>query len=143
MCSLGAGVNFWYDLSIGWGELVGLISCPPERNEDVMEQIEDEELSLELENRRRSTRFAIDLPLRHRGQPAQTINISATGIRFVSRTLQVGPEVEITLDLGGETIELSGETVWSEAVGNGRIIGAHFHPTKDLHKLCRYLSEVA
>jgi hypothetical protein len=110
---------------------------------DRMSTLEDSELSLELENRRRATRFALDLPLCHRGKPAQTINISATGIRFVSRTLQVGPEVELTLDLGNEVIELSGETVWSEAVGAGRIIGAHFHPTKDLHKLCRYLSEVA
>lgn len=104
---------------------------------------EDGELSLELENRRRATRFALDLPLHHRGKPAQTINISATGIRFVSRTLQVGPEVRLTLDLGSEVIELVGETVWSEVVGTGRIIGAHFVPTKDLHKLCRYLSEVA
>jgi hypothetical protein len=103
----------------------------------------DDELSLELENRRRATRFALNLPLRHRGKPAQTINISATGIRFVSRTLSVGPKVELTLDLGNEVIELVGETVWSEAVGTGRVIGAHFQPTKDLHKLCRYLSEVA
>jgi hypothetical protein len=108
-----------------------------------MSTSEETELSLELENRRRATRFAIDLPLCHRGKPAQTINISATGIRFVSRTLSVGSDVELTLDLGHEVIELSGETVWSEAVGTGRIIGAHFHPTKDLHKLCRYLSEVA
>lgn len=109
-----------------------------------MSSSDDEELSLEIENRRRSTRFALDLPLCHRGKPAQTINISATGIRFVSRTLSVGREVELTLDLGNEVIQLTGETVWSEAVGGGgRIIGAHFHPTKDLHKLCRYLSEVA
>lgn len=108
-----------------------------------MSTSEETELSLELENRRRATRFAVDLPLCHRGKPAQTINISATGIRFVSRTLSVGSAVELTLDLGNEVIELSGETVWSEAVGTGRVIGAHFHPTKDLHKLCRYLSEVA
>jgi hypothetical protein len=90
-----------------------------------MEELEDE-ASLDLENRRRATRFTLDLPIRHRGQPAQTINISATGIRFVSRTLQVGPDVELQIDLGNETIELSGETVWSEAVGTGRIIGAHW-----------------
>lgn len=101
------------------------------------------DLELELENRRRATRFPLNLPIRHRGQPAQTINISATGIRFVSRTLSVGPEIQISLDLGYEVIELRGETVWSEAIGDGRVIGAHFHPTKDLHKLCRYLSEVA
>ncbi len=104
---------------------------------------EDSELSLELENRRRSTRFKLELPLFHRGKPAQTINISATGIRFVSRTLSVGPKVELTLDLGSEMIELLGETIWSEAVGVGRIIGAHFQPCKDLHKLCRYLNEVS
>lgn len=104
---------------------------------------EDSELSLELENRRGATRFKLNLPLFHRGKPAQTINISATGIRFVSRTLSVGSNVELTLDLGHEMIELLGETVWSEAVGGGRIIGAHFQPCKDLHKLCRYLNEVA
>ena len=49
----------------------------------------------------------------------------------------------MTLDLGTEVIELKGETVWSEAMGSGRIIGAYFTPTKDLHKLCRYLNEVA
>lgn len=102
-----------------------------------------EEFSLDLENRRKATRFALNLPLCHRGKPAQTINISATGIRFVSRTMSVGPIVDLTLDLGDEVIELSGETVWSEAMGSGRIIGAHFRPSKDLHKLCRYLSEVA
>ena len=104
---------------------------------------EDSELSLELENRRNATRFKLDLPLYHRGKPAQTINISATGLRFVSRTLSVGASVELTLDLGNEMIELLGETVWSEAVGGGRIIGAHFQPCKDLHKLCRYLNDVA
>lgn len=104
--------------------------------------LEDDDF-LQVENRRRATRFTLDLPLRHRGQPAQTINISSTGIRFVSRTLSVGPEVQLTLDLGDEVIELKGETVWSEPVGSGRIIGAHFYPSKDLHKLCRYLSEVA
>jgi hypothetical protein len=103
----------------------------------------DDEDFLQVENRRRATRFTLDLPLRHRGKPAQTINISATGIRFVSRTLSVGPKVQLTLELGDEVIELSAETVWSEPVGSGRIIGAHFHPGKDLHKLCRYLSEVA
>lgn len=104
---------------------------------------EDSELSLDLGNRRGATRFKLDLPLYHRGKPAQTINISATGIRFVSRTLSVGSDVELSLDLGSETIELLGETIWSEAVGGGRIIGAHFRPCKDLHKLCRYLNQVA
>lgn len=109
-----------------------------------MSSLEDDgEYDLELENRRQATRFALNLPLRHRGKPARTINISATGIRFVSQTLSIGPIVELTLELGSELLELSGETVWSEAIGGGRVIGAYFHPTKDLHKLCRYLSEVA
>lgn len=101
------------------------------------------EESLDLQNRRCAKRFILDLPLTTAGRKGRTLNISATGVRFVAPGLKEQEELSMTLELGGETIVLNGETVWSQTVGNSRVVGASFKPSKDLYKLCRYLYPVA
>lgn len=101
------------------------------------------EESLDLENRRTAKRFTLDLPLATAGRQGRTLNISATGVRFVAPGLKEQKELSMTLDLDGETIVLNGETVWSQPVGNSRVVGATFTPSRDLYKLCRYLYPVA
>lgn len=104
-----------------------------------MNELQD---ALDLGNRRMATRFALELPLTSGGAAGRTLNISATGVRFISKSTKLQPTVDLKLNLGTEMIQLSGQTVWSEQVGSSRVVGAHFKPSKDLHKLCRFLYPV-
>lgn len=111
-----------------------------ERDRIDMNGIEE---SLDLQNRRAARRFAIELPVTSSGNAGRTLNISATGMRFISRaTKTTSDQLDLVVDLGAEKIQLSGETVWSQQLGNSRVVGAHFKPSKDLHKLCRFLYPV-
>ena len=96
--------------------------------------------AFELDNRRRATRLHMNLQLTQNGYPSQTINLSATGVRFVTRH-RVTPSMEFDLKLGNQTLLLRGETRWSQEMGSYSVVGAHFQPTSDLPKLHALLAE--
>lgn len=98
--------------------------------------------AFELDNRRRATRLNMNLQLTLNGYPSQTINLSTTGVRFVTRH-RVTPSMEIDLKLGNETLQLRGETRWSRQMGSYAVVGAHFQPTADLPKLHAFLAPQA
>ncbi len=95
--------------------------------------------AFELDNRRRAPRLNMNLKLTQNGYPSQTINLSATGVRFVTRH-RVTPSMEFDLRVGDETLQLRGETRWSQQMGSYCVVGAHFQPTTDLPKLHAFLA---
>jgi hypothetical protein len=103
----------------------------------------DIEDSLDLENRRIAKRFQLNVPLLCNGKPATSINISVTGIRYVSsQPLNSGSKAQLKLCFEGEGMELVGETVWSEKVGTGTIVGASFVEGTETQALSRYLDKL-
>jgi hypothetical protein len=92
----------------------------------------------ELDNRRRAPRLNMNLMLTQNGHPSQTINLSATGVRFITRQ-KVTQTVELDLKVGDDTLHLRGETRWSQNLGSYSVVGAHFKPTSDLIKLKAFL----
>lgn len=87
-----------------------------------------------LDNRRAAPRVSVSFPLTQNGFPSKTINLSATGIRFVTRH-RVSPVLDIDLNVGNDTLRLRGKTCWSQSQGAYSVVGAHFEPTGDLPRL--------
>lgn len=96
--------------------------------------------SLEVENRRIAPRFQLNLPMVHEGTPTTSINISMTGIRYLSpRRENVGSQARLKVYFGKERINLVTKTVWSESFGASSVVGATFTPGSDLEGLARLL----
>lgn len=106
--------------------------------------MQDIEQSLDLENRRIAERFQLNLPIVCDGRPATSINISLTGIRFVSpQPLNVGSKAYLKVYFGKERVNLVGDTVWSENVGRNSVVGAAFVAGSDLDRLSRQLRKLS
>ncbi|MFA7482228.1 MAG: PilZ domain-containing protein [Vulcanimicrobiota bacterium] len=98
--------------------------------------------TFQLSNRRQSPRVHVNLDLTQDGFPSQSINLSADGIRFVTRH-EVAPTVHLTLKVGDELLHLKGQTRWSQRLGDCRVVGALFEAGQDLPKLKAFLKEAS
>ena len=99
------------------------------------------EYSTEMYNRRVARRHPFNLPVCCGGVPGVILNISLTGMRFVSNEpLVVGEQTKLTLNFEDETIDLLGQTVWTQSHRWGSLVGAAFQPGPELAKLPKLLA---
>jgi PilZ domain len=108
-----------------------------------MTNMQDIQHDLDVENRRIARRFKLNLPLVCDGRPTTSINISLTGIRYVSpQAVNQGSKADLKVCFGSNQVNLVGEAVWTEPVGIGSVVGASFITGSDVQGLSRYLSEL-
>ena len=90
------------------------------------------ELLLDLDDRRKGERFALDVPMTAEGYEAKILNLSENGVRFVTVNLVLGD--------GENRLHLEGKKVWSEPVGPGHsAVGVIFQDSDDLAKFRQLL----
>lgn len=99
------------------------------------------------DERRRQPRIACQRPARyargHQVQPAQLLDLSASGARLILEGAHSAPE-HFRLELGGR-VQLLAQTVWSQRDGGGRQqVGVRFpsHPWGWKAALDDYLSSL-
>ncbi|MCA9776182.1 MAG: PilZ domain-containing protein [Candidatus Eremiobacteraeota bacterium] len=98
------------------------------------------ELLLDLDDRRKGERFALDVPLTADGFEAKILNLSENGVRFVTSDKVDGDEVTLVLGDGENQLRLQGKRVWSEPVGPGHsAVGVIFQDSDDLAKFRQLL----
>lgn len=101
---------------------------------------QDNHNSQESEERRIARRYQLNLPIDIDGKPATSINISATGIRYISpQPLNKGASAYLKVYFGKNRVNLVGKTVWAEELGSGAVVGATFAAGSDTERLERYL----
>lgn len=101
------------------------------------------EIEFQPSNRRVARRYQLNVPLQCNGRPATSINISRSGIRYVSpKPLNTGSEAQLNISFGEDTVELVGETVWSEPMGTSCVVGAAFREGPGTESLSRYLDQL-
>ena len=98
------------------------------------------ELLLDLDDRRKGERFALDVPMTADGHDAKILNLSENGIRFVTSNKVDGDTVSLVLGDGENRLNLEGKKVWSEPVGPGHsAVGVIFQDSDDLAKFRQLL----
>lgn len=106
-----------------------------------MHSMDAQEFSFEVNNRRVAKRYPMNLPLTFNGCSGVSINISVTGMRFVTSTpVNLGDQAKFHVQFAGESVELVAETVWSSRQGPGSVVGAVFKPGSQLSQLSRCLT---
>ncbi len=87
----------------------------------------------ELRNRRNNGRHPVNLQIEFYGddlQPrrAQTINLSTSGARILTRDLPQGEHFQVKIDLDGHAFSALADSVWSEPSGShgGTVVGLRF-----------------
>lgn len=101
------------------------------------------EYSTEMYNRRVARRHPFNFPLCCDGVPGVVLNISLTGLRFVSNEpLAVGEQTKLSLTFENETIDLLGQAVWTQSHRWGSLVGAAFQPGPELAKLPKLLASL-
>ena len=98
------------------------------------------ELLLDLDDRRKGERFALDVPMTAEGYEAKILNLSENGVRFVTSDKADGETVNLVLGDGENRLHLEGKKVWSEPVGPGHsAVGVIFQDSDDLAKFRQLL----
>jgi Tfp pilus assembly protein PilZ len=100
------------------------------------------ELLLDLDNRRKDERFKLDVPMTADGFEAKILNLSEKGVRFVTSDQVDKEEVTLVLGDGENRLQLAGKRVWSEKVGPGHsAVGVIFQDSDDLAQFRQLLTQ--